>query len=400
MATEVFANVPSTTVTSGGTGAPSGGTVETWTVASSAEFAAIGSGLTQQFHVGDPEATSEIILVTAITGTTWTVTRGAESTTPVTHAAGFTIEQVITAGFLNGLGFVNPMSALGDMIYGTNGGTAARLAGNATSAREFLVSAASAGSASPPSWGTLTAADIPVLNQNTTGTAANVTGIIAIVNGGSGTTTAIGAFNAVSPMTTLGDIEYENAAPSGTRLAGNTSTQRQFLSQAGNGTISAAPAWSVVSGQIIGGPTSYAPATAGTFVITSNVMTAVSSGTINTGAFIAPPSGSVIVGASLVGGINANAGFAFGLCGHGSASPMLCPNIVFDQSSASLNPGPYNLEFLVGSLVAGGTYTFDLMGCVTSGDTLSVICNGGSGTAPTLTAAGRGAPVIMTVQAV
>ena len=37
------------------------------------------------------------------------------------------------------------------------------------------------------------AGDFPTLNQNTTGTAENVTGIVAIVNGGSGTTTAAGA---------------------------------------------------------------------------------------------------------------------------------------------------------------------------------------------------------------
>jgi hypothetical protein len=37
------------------------------------------------------------------------------------------------------------------------------------------------------------AADVPTLNQNTTGTAANVTGIVAIANGGTGSTTLAGA---------------------------------------------------------------------------------------------------------------------------------------------------------------------------------------------------------------
>jgi hypothetical protein len=36
---------------------------------------------------------------------------------------------------------------------------------------------------------TIQVADVPTLNQNTTGTAANVTGIVAVVNGGTGTTT-------------------------------------------------------------------------------------------------------------------------------------------------------------------------------------------------------------------
>lgn len=38
--------------------------------------------------------------VTAITSNVWGVTRGAENTTPVTHATGFTIQQVVTAGAL------------------------------------------------------------------------------------------------------------------------------------------------------------------------------------------------------------------------------------------------------------------------------------------------------------
>ena len=101
MAVETFANLPSTTVPAGAD-APSGGTSETWTVASSSTFPAAATGVTQ-FHVSDPAQPSEIILVTNVSGTTWTVTRGAESTTPVAHAAGFTVKQVVTAGFLGGM---------------------------------------------------------------------------------------------------------------------------------------------------------------------------------------------------------------------------------------------------------------------------------------------------------
>ena len=46
------------------------------------------------------------------------------------------------------------------------------------------------------------AGDFPTLNQNTTGTAANVTGVVAIVNGGTGQTTANAAFNALAPSQT------------------------------------------------------------------------------------------------------------------------------------------------------------------------------------------------------
>ena len=42
---------------------------------------------------------------------------------------------------------------------------------------------------------TIQAADIPTLNQNTTGTASNITGVAAIINGGTGATTQQGAIN-------------------------------------------------------------------------------------------------------------------------------------------------------------------------------------------------------------
>jgi hypothetical protein len=44
--------------------------------------------------------------------------------------------------------------------------------------------------------------DVPTLNQNTTGTAANVTGTVAIGNGGTGQTTASAAINALLPSQT------------------------------------------------------------------------------------------------------------------------------------------------------------------------------------------------------
>jgi hypothetical protein len=50
------------------------------------------------------------------------------------------------------------------------------------------------------------ASDVPTLNQNTTGNAANLTGIVAIANGGTGQNAKAAGFNALSPITTTGDI--------------------------------------------------------------------------------------------------------------------------------------------------------------------------------------------------
>ena len=123
---EVFANNPSTTVSSGGTTAPASGTQETWTVASSGSFPAVELGA-QQFHVADPVQPSEMITVQNISGTTWTVLRGAESSTPVAHAAGFTVTQVVTAGALTQMLYppwqflVQAYGAQGDGKIGTGG---------------------------------------------------------------------------------------------------------------------------------------------------------------------------------------------------------------------------------------------------------------------------------------
>lgn len=93
----------------------------------------------------------------------------------------------------------------------------------------------------------LQASDVPTLNQNTTGTAAGLSSTLAIGSGGTGQVTAAAAYNALSPMTTLGDLEYESGASTASRLAGNTSATKNFLTQTGTGSVSAAPAWGTIA---------------------------------------------------------------------------------------------------------------------------------------------------------
>ena len=82
-----------------------------------------------------------------------------------------------------------------------------------------FILAAPNGSAGVPTFRAVVATDIPTLNQNTTGTASNVTGTVAIANGGTGQTTAAAAFNALSPVTSTGDLIIGNGTNSATRLA-------------------------------------------------------------------------------------------------------------------------------------------------------------------------------------
>ena len=71
-----------------------------------------------------------------------------------------------------------------------------------------------------------------------------------------GTTLNIPNYGASSgmanPMTTLGDIIYGDTGGTPTRLAGNTTSTKQFLSQTGTGTVSAAPSWATLTKTDVG----------------------------------------------------------------------------------------------------------------------------------------------------
>lgn len=100
MAVEVWANDGSATVTAGGTTAPAAGTVESWTLAGGSTLPAVSSSASPATccYIADsaPGAEAEKVLVTNITGTTATVTRGADGTTPVAHSTPFTAWNTLT----------------------------------------------------------------------------------------------------------------------------------------------------------------------------------------------------------------------------------------------------------------------------------------------------------------
>jgi len=103
------------------------------------------------------------------------------------------------------------------------------------------------------------AGSIPTWNQNTTGTAAGLSATLAIGSGGTGQTTASAAFNALSPITTTGDLILGNGTNSATRLA--IGANGYLLSS--NGTTASwqpAPAGGVTT--FAGGTTGLTPASA------------------------------------------------------------------------------------------------------------------------------------------
>ena len=98
-----------------------------------------------------------------------------------------------------------------------------------------------------------------------TSTSALTTGTLPIASGGTSATTATAAFDALNPMTTVGDIIYEGSGPSATRLGIGTSGQ--VLTVSGGGIPSwATPASNVSS--ISFGSTGLTPSTATTGAVT------------------------------------------------------------------------------------------------------------------------------------
>lgn len=119
-----------------------------------------------------------------------------------------TVTSVDTAGSVSGLTLTGgPITSSGTI---TLGGTLAVTPSDFASQTANTFLAAPNGSAGTPSFRAIVAADVPTLNQNTTGTADNVTGTVAIANGGTGQTSQTAAFDALSPTTTKGDLIVSN----------------------------------------------------------------------------------------------------------------------------------------------------------------------------------------------
>jgi trimeric autotransporter adhesin len=87
---------------------------------------------------------------------------------------------------------------LNGVVYG-NGTSAAGITAAGTTGQVLIATTSGA-----PSWGSVPA--------------GSITGTVPIANGGTGQTTAAAAFNALSPLTTTGDIIYEASASTAARL--------------------------------------------------------------------------------------------------------------------------------------------------------------------------------------
>lgn len=145
-------------------------------------------------------------------------------------------------------------------------GTAAGLSGNQVA--NYFYAGPTTGGAAPASWRAIVAGDIPTLNQNTSGTAAGLSGtqtanyVYAAPSGSSGTASfrALVALD-IPPVTNLaggnnttllGSMPYQSNTNTTTLLSPNTTTTKKFLRMTGDGTNGAAPDWDTVTATDVG----------------------------------------------------------------------------------------------------------------------------------------------------
>lgn len=111
--------------------------------------------------------------------------RAFDASTAATHASGVAVKANATRYYFNQLAAevkaieanstANVMTTLGDTIYGGASGVQTRLAGNTTATKKFMTQTGNSLISASPGWNTIAAADVPTLNQDTTGTAAKAT---------------------------------------------------------------------------------------------------------------------------------------------------------------------------------------------------------------------------------
>jgi hypothetical protein len=141
------------------------------------------------------------------------------------NITGLTISLTGTVAATNGGTGVNTVTT-GDLLYGSASNTWSKLPVGAAY-RSLVVNGA----------GTQVEWNAVALNQ-----AGSVSGSLPATNGGTGLNSYV-----------VGDLIYSPSTNTLTKLAGNTSTTKQFLNQTGTGSASAAPVWGTIAATDVSG---------------------------------------------------------------------------------------------------------------------------------------------------
>jgi trimeric autotransporter adhesin len=200
---------------------------------------------------GDIPANAANTSGNAATATAASGLKSATTTVAVSAATAPASGQVLTASSSTAASWVTPsgsgslpLTTLGDTLYENGTPAPAALAGNTTTTKKFLTQTGTGSVSAAPAWGALASGDIPANAANTSGTAANVTGTVAVANGGSGVTSLTAYAPVVGGTTSTGAVQ---SAATGMGTSGNVLTSN------GSGAL---PTWQAPSGGGGGGGTS------------------------------------------------------------------------------------------------------------------------------------------------
>lgn len=174
-------------------------------------------------------------------------------------------------------------------------------------------------------------------------------GTLAIASGGTGNTSATAAFNALSPMTTAGDIIIGGVSGAGTRLAIGTSGQILTVS-GGAPTWAAAGAGTVTSVNVSGGTTglttSGGPITGSGTITLAGTLAVANGGTGSTSGLVTQSGIGMVASAGQLLGTNTNDAASAGNVG------QFVTSFVAEGSAVSMSTG-VNTNITSISLTAG-----------------------------------------------
>ena len=225
----------------------------------------VGLSAPSMFTVSGSPVTGSGTLALTYSGTALPIANGGSGATTAQTAMNAFAGAVTSGSYLRGNGTNVVMSTIQAADVPTlnqdTTGTAAKT--NALNSATTVVnvsssSAPSAGqvltatSSTAATWQTPASGGVTTFSAGTTGFtpssatsgAVTLAGTLAIANGGTGQTTANAAYNALSPMTTTGDIEYRNGSSVATRLP--IGTTGQVLTVAAG-----VPSWATAAGSNI-----------------------------------------------------------------------------------------------------------------------------------------------------
>ena len=177
----------------------------TWNASTNTPTLTSSSGTSNYYYVVSVSGSTNLNGITDWVAGDWAIYNGTawqkiDQTNLVISVAGRTGAITLTTADISGLGTIatqaaNNVSITGGSITGitdlavADGGTGASNAGDARTNLGLVIGT----DVLSPSGSAASLTSFPTFNQNTTGTASNVTGTVAVLNGGTGATTTSGA---------------------------------------------------------------------------------------------------------------------------------------------------------------------------------------------------------------